>query len=80
MKYPKNKKTIFIQFSDCDCRQINVHKGAKYVYWFIQPFEKPFKTEIGDIPIMLCGENIYNSVVEELTNFLIIKKVWQKEI
>jgi hypothetical protein len=58
MKYPKKSKTIFVQFDECDCRQVNVHRGRKFLYWFIEPYKKPFKTNIGEIPFLLCGKNI----------------------
>jgi len=49
-KYPKHFFTEELQFGDCDCRQLNVHKGRKFTYWFLEPNEKPFKTPNGIIP------------------------------
>lgn len=64
MKYPKKSETEFIQFSENDCRQINVHKGTKYNYWFIEPSIKAIKLKIGILP-----EVLINKKLNKITNF-----------
>ena len=53
MKYPKNKMMAFIQLSENNCPQVNLHKGTVYNYWFIEPSEKPIKMRKGQIPELL---------------------------
>lgn len=67
MKYPKNSKTVFLQLSDNDCRQINMHIGRKWTYWFIEPSEHPIKLLNGEYPSIL-KDNSYIDI-----NKLIIK-------
>lgn len=58
MSYPKKHKTIFIQLEEFDCRQVNIHLGTKYNYWFISPNKLPFKLKKGDIPDILKGHDL----------------------
>jgi len=53
MKYPKNKSFTFIQFSEFDCKQVNISKGKLYNYWWIQPNLKCIKLNKGEIPEIL---------------------------
>ncbi len=58
MRYPKNKVTAFIRFSENEIRQVNIHKGTVYNYWFIQPHKKPFKMQKGQVPDFLKGRDL----------------------
>ena len=42
-----------MQFSDCECIQINVSVGRIYNYWWIEPNIKPIKLIKGEIPSKL---------------------------
>lgn len=55
MKYPKNKMTAFIQLSENNSPQVNLHKGSVYNYWFIEPSVKPIKMLKGQVPELLKG-------------------------
>lgn len=68
MKYPKKVKTIFVQFAKYDCRQINVHKGSKFLYWFIQPYEKPYTSLIGNLPNILNAD-LLDETLKKLDGF-----------
>ena len=35
-KFPKKKENYLFEMGEFDCRQINVHIGRKYKYWFIR--------------------------------------------
>ena len=58
MKYPKDNKSMFLQFSEFDCRQVNVHIGRLYNYWFIEPNDKPINSKKGVIPFELKGYDL----------------------
>lgn len=58
MKYPKKHITEFIQFSEFDCRQVNLHQGKKCNYWFIEPNTFVIKLPIGEIPTELNGHEL----------------------
>ena len=58
MSYPKNKITAFVRFSENENRQVNLHKGVVYNYWFIEPYEKPFKMNKGQVPFLLKGRDL----------------------
>ena len=45
--------TAFIQLSDDNCLQVNLHKGSVWNYWFIEPSEKPIKLPKGETPELL---------------------------
>ncbi len=60
MKYPKNKMTAFIQLSENNCPQVNLHKGSVYNYWFIEPSENPVKLHKGQIPDLLKKADLGN--------------------
>tara|TARA_R110000796_G_scaffold232169_1_gene350346 strand:+ start:1971 stop:2186 length:216 start_codon:yes stop_codon:yes gene_type:complete len=46
-------KSMFLQFTEFDCRQVNVKIGRLYHYWFIEPNDKPIKTKKGVVPFEL---------------------------
>lgn len=50
MKSPKSKLTAYVQLSEYNCLQVNIHKGIVWNYWFIEPSEKPIKLPKGHIP------------------------------
>lgn len=58
MKYPKDKRNMFLQFSEFDCRQINIAVGRLYNYWWIEPDNKPIKSRKGVIPFELKGHDL----------------------
>ena len=58
MKYPKDNRNMFLQFDEFDCRQVTVHVGRLYNYWFIEPNDKPIKAKKGVIPFELRGYNL----------------------
>ncbi len=58
MSYPKKSVSEFIQFGEYDCRQVNLHIGRIYNYWFIQPNEKPIKLKKGELPTELKGQKL----------------------
>ena len=58
MKYPKNKMTAFIQLSENNCPQVNLHKGSVWNYWFIEPSETPIKLAKGHIPELLKNADL----------------------
>lgn len=58
MKYPKNKMTAFIQLSENNCPQVNLHKGSVWNYWFIEPSETPIKLPKGHIPELLKNSDL----------------------
>lgn len=56
-KYPKLVCTFFLDLpitimedSPFECRQLNVHIGNKFLYWFIEPQEQPIKLASHLIP------------------------------
>ena len=48
-------KSMFLQFSEFDCRQVNVKIGRLYNYWFIEPNDKPIKAKKDVVPFELRG-------------------------
>lgn len=61
-KYPKSKETIFIEFGEFDCRQLNIHYGREYNYWFLQRKNLDgctlYKLPKGNIPYILKGKDL----------------------
>ncbi len=58
MASPKKRITEFVQYAEFDYRQVNLHRGKKYCYWFIQPATKPVKLLIGEVPDELKGKDL----------------------
>jgi hypothetical protein len=58
MKYPKNIISEFVEYSEYDCRQVNLHIGRIYNYWFIEPNKHPYKLLKGELPRELIGKDI----------------------
>ena len=50
--------TAFIQLSENNCPQVNLHKGTVYNYWFVEPSEKPIKMRKGQIPELLKNADL----------------------
>lgn len=61
MGYPKKVKTGFT--NEPQSRQVNVHMGRKFDYWFVQPNEKPYKVDSGSIPPQMQDADIIFKVV-----------------
>jgi hypothetical protein len=58
MSYPKKRITEFVEFDEYDCRQVNLHLGRKWNYWFIEPNEKPIKLLKGELPEDLKNKDL----------------------
>lgn len=59
MRVPsKYKFTEFVQFDEYDCRQVNLHIGRTYNYWFIEPSSNYIKLKAGNIPDILIDKKI----------------------
>lgn len=56
MKYPKKVKVGFTD--ETQSRQVNVHIGKKFDYWFVQPNKKPYVTDSGSIPSQMHGVDV----------------------
>lgn len=67
MKYPKKHTTIFIQVAEYDCKQVNIHFGRKYSYWFIEPNEFAIKLLKNEIPKEL--KKYYSDFKEKLEKY-----------
>lgn len=57
MRYPKKTKTGFTE-EDRNSRQVNVHMGRKYDYWFVQPNHFPYVAKSGEIPSEMKGVTV----------------------
>jgi hypothetical protein len=60
MKFPKDKRSMFLQLSEFDCIQINVSVGRIYHYWWIEPSIKPIKLIKGEVPTKLKNHDLSN--------------------
>jgi hypothetical protein len=69
MKYPKKRISQFIQLHENDCRQINIHIGRKYNYWFIEPNEQPIKLSPDQLPDILKDYCMVDYKLYEKTEF-----------
>ena len=59
MQYPKKHTSEQVQFSEFDCRTVNLHQGIKYNYWFIEGAKRqPIRLLKGKIPKMLKRKDI----------------------
>lgn len=56
MRYPKRSKTGFTEESNS--RQVNVHMGRKFDYWFVEPNERPYVVASGSVPPEMLGIEI----------------------
>ena len=57
MRYPKKRKTGFTE-EGSNSRQVNVHLGRKFDYWFVQPNDFPYVVKSGEVPIEMTGITI----------------------
>lgn len=57
MRYPKKTKTGFTE-EDRNSRQVNVHMGRKFDYWFVQPNHFPYVVKSGEIPSEMKGVTV----------------------
>lgn len=56
MKYPKKVKVGFTD--ERQSRQVNVHMGRKFDYWFVQPSDCPYVVGSGLVPSQMHGVKI----------------------
>lgn len=56
MKYPKKVKMGFTD--EPQSRQVNVHMGRKFDYWFVQPNKDPYVIDSGSTPPQMRGVEI----------------------